>query len=69
MGHKVYIDYSNAELFRKLSSASYVYAEEAKDNDDMKGKPKAIDYRLKVLKQFITELQLRADEMKYEKTI
>ena len=65
----LYQELTVRDLFVEISKKSAQYALDARDHSNMKGKPGAIEYRLAMIKNLTIELQLRADEMKYEKTI
>ena len=54
---------TNEELFRKAGELAIGYANEIAENEEINTKPKAIKYRVRAVKQFLIELERRANEM------
>lgn len=54
---------TNEELFRKAGEWAIYYANEILQNEEINDKPEAIKYRVRAVKQFLTELERRANEI------
>ena len=54
---------TNEELFRKASEWAAGYADEISENEDINKKPKALKYRARAVRQFLTEIERRASYM------
>ena len=63
--HIAFKDDTLTDLFEHIAQASRMYAHESVTEwKDMHTKPQAMEYRVKVIQQFVDEISARANELK-----